>query len=285
MLPTAGWAARRSASGTSRLPEALAEIAGLGFGGIDLGALPGVCDHVPYVLDGPQSRTSHTVAAVRPASALDQRRHRRPQRAARRRRRAAPRRPPRHAASPGRRHRRAARWCCRAARSIAPRCARWTTTWTWSPPNSSPPPRRGRRAVSNCGPNRCTSTGCATTSTRAQALTDRLTADPVGIVMDFSHIVASGGDPVDFVDRFAGRIAHVHIRDAVPGNINLSVGNGDVDFAARPQGARRRRIRRPLRTRTRDPRHHQRPTPAAAAAEAAQLISDTDLRRQNMTTP
>ena len=29
----------------------------------------------------------------------------------------------------------------------------------------------------------------------------------------------------------ATRISHVHIRDAVPGNINLSVGNGDVDFA------------------------------------------------------
>ena len=42
--------------------------------------------------------------------------------------------------------------------------------------------------------------------------------------MDFSHIVASGGDPQEFVDRFADRIAHVHIRDAVPGNINLSVG-------------------------------------------------------------
>ena len=64
---------------------------------------------------------------------------------------------------------------------------------------------------------------------RAQALTDRI-ADQVGIVMDFSHIVASGGDPVEFVDRFGPRIAHVHIRDAVPGNINLSVGNGAVDF-------------------------------------------------------
>ncbi len=49
--------------------------------------------------------------------------------------------------------------------------------------------------------------------------------------MDFSHIVASGGDPVEFVSRFGTRISHVHIRDAVPGNINLSVGNGAVDFA------------------------------------------------------
>ncbi len=32
-------------------PEALATIAGLGFSRIDLGALPGVCDHVPYALE------------------------------------------------------------------------------------------------------------------------------------------------------------------------------------------------------------------------------------------
>ena len=33
------------------LPTALRTIAGLGFTEIDLGALPGVCDHVPYELD------------------------------------------------------------------------------------------------------------------------------------------------------------------------------------------------------------------------------------------
>ena len=33
------------------LPEALRTIADLGFEEIDLGALPGVCDHVPYDLD------------------------------------------------------------------------------------------------------------------------------------------------------------------------------------------------------------------------------------------
>ena len=33
------------------LPTALRTISGLGFEEIDLGALPGVCDHVPYDLD------------------------------------------------------------------------------------------------------------------------------------------------------------------------------------------------------------------------------------------
>lgn len=67
---------------------------------------------------------------------------------------------------------------------------------------------------------------------RAQRLADRLATSPVRLVMDFSHIVASGADPRDFVRRFGPRIAHVHIRDAVPGNINVSVGRGVVDFAA-----------------------------------------------------
>ena len=53
--------------------------------------------------------------------------------------------------------------------------------------------------------------------------------------MDFSHIVASGGDPVDFVQRFSPYIAHVHLRDAVAGNINLSIGNGAVEQKVKAQ--------------------------------------------------
>lgn len=68
-------------------------------------------------------------------------------------------------------------------------------------------------------------------TTRAARLTERL-PDGMGVVMDFSHIVASGGDPARFVELFGPRIAHVHLRDAVPGNINLGIGNGDVDFAS-----------------------------------------------------
>lgn len=67
---------------------------------------------------------------------------------------------------------------------------------------------------------------------RAQQLTDRLADSTVGIVMDFSHVVASGGDPIEFVRRFGSRIVHVHIRDAVAGDIHRSVGTGHADFAA-----------------------------------------------------
>ncbi len=109
---------------------------------------------------------------------------------------------------------------------------------------------------------------------RAQQLTSRLdqAGDHVGVVMDFSHIVASGGDPVEFVERFGPRIAHVHIRDAVPGNINLSVGNGAVDFgrglkALADSGYQGHFS---LELETRDITHDERP---AAAAQAGQLIS------------
>ena len=109
--------------------------------------------------------------------------------------------------------------------------------------------------------------------TRAQQLTDRIAETPVRVVMDFSHIVASGGDPREFVDRFADRIAHVHIRDAIAGNINLSVGSGDVDFARglKTLADAGYTGHFALELETRDITNDQRP---AATAEAAQLISE-----------
>ena len=62
------------------LDAALGQIAELGFAEIDLGALPGVCDHVPYVLDARAvDAVAATVARLRAPGAFDQRRHRRSQ--------------------------------------------------------------------------------------------------------------------------------------------------------------------------------------------------------------
>ena len=90
--------------------------------------------------------------------------------------------------------------------------------------------------------------------------------------MDFSHVVASGGDPVDFVARFGPRIAHVHIRDATPGNINVSVGNGHVDFARgiKELTAAGYGGHYALELETRDITDDQRPE---AAAKAGEVIS------------
>ena len=52
----------------------------------------------------------------------------------------------------------------------------------------------------------------------------------VGVICDVSHIVASGSTPRQFVDLAGSRISHVHLRDAEPGYIHHSIGNGRVDF-------------------------------------------------------
>lgn len=66
---------------------------------------------------------------------------------------------------------------------------------------------------------------------RARLLVDLVPPEVAGLVFDVSHVLAGGGDPVAFAREFGGRIEHVHLRDARPGNINLSVGRGEVDFA------------------------------------------------------
>ena len=108
---------------------------------------------------------------------------------------------------------------------------------------------------------------------RAGELAQRLAGSGVGIVMDFSHIVAAGEEPLDYLERHKGRISHVHLRDAVPGNINLSIGNGRVDFAAglRALAEQGYAGHFALELETRDIGHEERP---AAAAKAASFISD-----------
>ena len=108
---------------------------------------------------------------------------------------------------------------------------------------------------------------------RAAKLADRLAGSGVGIVMDFSHIVASGEDIQQYLDVHQGRVSHVHLRDAVPGNINLSIGNGQADFAG---GLKRLAAdgytgHFSLELETRDITHDERP---AAAAKAASFITD-----------
>jgi sugar phosphate isomerase/epimerase len=108
---------------------------------------------------------------------------------------------------------------------------------------------------------------------RAELLARRLAGSGVGIVMDFSHIVAADENPLDYLKRHRGRIAHVHLRDAVPGNINVSIGNGDADFAAglAALAAVGYTGHFSLELETRDVTHDERP---AAAAKAAAFITD-----------
>lgn len=107
----------------------------------------------------------------------------------------------------------------------------------------------------------------------ASRLHQSLEGTGVGVVMDFSHIVAAGDDPLDYIGRFSSMVRHVHLRDAVPGNIHLSIGNGAADFDAGITALIGAGYEGhfALELETRDISHEERP---AMAARAATLISD-----------
>ena len=261
------------------LAAALQTMAGLGFEEIDLGALPGVCDHVPYVLD---AGAVEAVAAVVRSSGLrvrsvngdigdlnavlD-------------------------AGAREARERHLEMLLTLAAKTGAKALVLPCGAIDHEPVKSLEEDVDAVAAQLVHAAQRAQEFGvelwteslhyfrlCWNTE-RAQLLADRLAGSGVGIVMDFSHIVASGGDPVDFVGRFADRIAHVHLRDAVPaigttpGNINLSIGNGQADFATGLATLRNAGYAGhfSLELETRDVTHDERP---AATAKAASFITD-----------
>ncbi|MDR6988497.1 sugar phosphate isomerase/epimerase [Paenarthrobacter nitroguajacolicus] len=261
------------------LAAALHTMRGLGFEEIDLGALPGVCDHVPYVLD---AAAVEAVAAVVNDSglrvrsvngdigdlnaALD-------------------------AGGQDARERHLGMLLALAAKTGAKALVLPCGAIDHEPVRSVEEDIDVVAAQLIHASQRAAEFGvelwteslhyyrlCWNTG-RAQLLADRLAGSDVGIVMDFSHIVASGGDPVDFVDRFAPQLRHVHLRDAVPatetgpGNINLSIGKGKADFAAGLAALRDVGYAGhfSLELETRDVSHDERP---AAAAKAASFITD-----------
>ena len=196
------------------LPGALAEISGQGFGEIDLGALPGVCDHVstplpPELVDALAEQILASGLAVRLINADI----------------AGMNDPGLHVAAIQRR----LRTLVDLAGAVG------TST-----------------IMLACGRQ---GTELRTELSRAIAMVARtLTA------------------AAEFVGRVGDHNAHVHIRDAVPGNINLSVGNGQVDFARGLKALADARYAGhfTLELGTHDITNGQRP---AATGRAAQLIS------------
>ncbi len=254
------------------LEEALAQIAALGFTTIDLGALPGVCDHVPYVLD---AEAVNAVAATVAASGLAVRSINGD---------IGDLNAPLDAAARAERDRHLEALLALAAtvgsRALVLPCGALDHRPLRSLDDDLDLVAAELAVAADTAANHGVQLWteslhyyrlCCNID-RAQALTDRLDGRRVRVVMDFSHIVASGADPVEFVDLFGDRIAHVHIRDAVPGNINLSVGRGSVDFANGLKALADAGYpgQFALELETRDLTNDQRP---AATAAAAQLIS------------
>ena len=255
------------------LPEALRTIAGLGFEEIDLGALPGVCDHVPYALDAEAvaAVTAEVVASglrVRSVNGdigdlnavLD-------------------------ADAQSARNRHLDALLTLAAGTGAKALVLPCGALGHEPVRSLDEDLDtiaaqligARRRADGFGVELWTESlhflRFCWNLERAELLARRLADSGVGIVMDFSHIVAAGEDPLDYLKRHQGRIAHVHLRDAVPGNINLSIGNGQADFAAGlgALAAVGYTGHFSLELETRDVTHGERP---AAAAKAASFITD-----------
>ncbi|MFC9334529.1 sugar phosphate isomerase/epimerase family protein [Arthrobacter sp. NPDC057009] len=255
------------------LPAALRTMAGLGFNEIDLGALPGVCDHVPYELDADAvSAVASDVAAsglrVRSVNGdigdlnavLD-------------------------AGRQAERDRHLDALLTLTAKTGAKALVLPCGALNHEPVRSLEEDldlvaaqliRAGEHAA-EFGVELWTESlhflRFCWNLERAELLAQRLAGSGVGIVMDFSHIVAAGEDPLEYLARHKGRIAHVHLRDAVPGNINLSIGNGQADFAAglRALAAQGYAGHFSLELETRDVTHDERP---AAAAKAASFITD-----------
>ncbi|MFA4840371.1 MAG: sugar phosphate isomerase/epimerase [Agrococcus sp.] len=67
---------------------------------------------------------------------------------------------------------------------------------------------------------------------RADALHARLAGSGVRPILDVAHAVAAGDDLIETIRAWGSGIAHVHLRDAVPGQFSRAIGDGDVDFAA-----------------------------------------------------
>jgi sugar phosphate isomerase/epimerase len=259
------------------LRDALATMAGLGFEEIDLGALPGVCDHVPFELTATDiedvtARVADAGLRVRSVNGdigdLN--------------------------ATPD-----GAGLAARAAhldRLLALTRAVGATALVLPCGALSPEPVQslgedidlvahqlavaGERAAA-FGVDLWTESLhfyrlCGTLD-RALALADRLAGTRVRHVVDLSHVVASGSQPREAIRAFAAvaenSIAHVHLRDAVPGNINLSIGNGSVDFADGLAALREVGFdgNFSLELEAHDLTHEERP---AAAAKAASFITD-----------
>jgi len=211
------------------LDQALDVIAGLGFTEIDLGALPGVCDHVPYELT---SAAVQQVAQVVRSSGLTVRSVNadvgdlnRPLDAT--------------AAADREEHARRLLELCEAVGStglVLPNGAQQHE------PIVSLEDDLALVADELTKINeRCTAAGlelwvevlhffrlCYNLD-RAEALASLLPKN-IGLICDVSHVVASGSTPREFVSRLGDRISHVHLRDAEPGYIHHSIGNGEVDF-------------------------------------------------------
>ncbi|WP_338604383.1 sugar phosphate isomerase/epimerase [Saccharopolyspora sp. SCSIO 74807] len=253
-----------------RLTEALTTIRELGFDGIDLGGLPGVCEHIPHPLG---EDTAGIVRAVEESGlrtwAIN--------------------------VDPGPLNdpalsehdllesgRRLVRLAARLNAAMIVPCGAQTRTPFVAEDADLDRLARGLRALGELAASngvRLLVEGLhhfrfCHTAERAIALLERVPAEAAGLVYDVSHVVAGGIDEVALARELATRVEHVHYRDAAPGEINLSIGRGRADFAgviaalAENPGNRRH----VLELETHDVAETDRPAAAAAARDDVRAL-------------
>ncbi|MHA6799514.1 sugar phosphate isomerase/epimerase family protein [Bounagaea algeriensis] len=247
------------------LPDALAEIAGLGFTGIDLGGLPGVCDHVPTPAGPHAERLAEAVDAagldvwainVDPGPLND---------------------PDLSADELTRSGHDLVRLAARLDTAMIVPCgAASHEPFTDEATDLARTAERLRLlgALAAESGVRLLVEGLhhhrfCHTAARLRGLLQRVPAEVAGLVYDVSHVVAGGIDEVALARELAERVAHVHLRDAAPGDINVSIGRGRADFAGvldalTEHGYTGRYV---LELETHDVAEHERSTAAAKARD------------------
>ena len=212
------------------LAEALHNIVELGFREIDLGALPGVCDHVPFELDdaGLRSVTAQVAASglsVRSVNAdVGDLNH------------------PLTGAEQSARDRHMSKLIDLArmigSRAVVLPCGRLSREPIVDEAADleliASQLHRAAEAVNDSGielwVEALHSLRFCHTARRAGALAQQLDSQKVGVVYDISHVVSAAEAPRAYLDALQDRVVHVHLRDAVPGDIHRSIGAGVVDF-------------------------------------------------------
>ncbi|MEV7086238.1 sugar phosphate isomerase/epimerase [Streptomyces sp. NPDC093085] len=214
------------------LPRALDTVAALGFRQVDLGALAGLCEHVPPTGSAAALATvaRQVRAAGLPVTSVN--------------------------ADPGSFNTAGAapevrdailRLLDFCAESGSPRLV----LTCGEPEQSGEPPAEQIRRVAdglNSVADRAGAAGVALTVeaphylrlVNTLARTAELMAGlapGISQVWDVSHVRAAGEDPAEVFPRFAERVSVVHLRDAVPGDIGRPMGQGEVDFGRVLAGA------------------------------------------------
>jgi sugar phosphate isomerase/epimerase len=66
---------------------------------------------------------------------------------------------------------------------------------------------------------------------RACALVEQLDPSLVGVTLDTSHVLDAGATIGDALERYGARVRHVHLRDYREGDVLVTPGDGEIDFA------------------------------------------------------